>query len=254
MSELPVPLSASKLKQFTRCPEAFRLGYIEGLRSEGGENRYIRRGNAVHDAIEDVLSDVGISDDADYLKHRLLEQFRSNAVRADYALSEEDTTFVKDALRVAARFIAKQDGTVRSIEGRAEFAVSGLQHPEGFTGYIDVATDSEVWDWKTGKSEGKELDETLQGGVYMAGYHHAFGEPPEAIKFVYLKEEEVRTLEPSDEMWSEVVGTAKDLLRAVRHDEFPAIPGDSKCYWCDYEVHCDASAVGAGGIDWEAYP
>lgn len=251
---LPVPLSASKLKQFDRCPEAFRIGYIDRKPGEGGENYYIRRGNAVHEAIEDVLGEMDTlaGKDTDYLRHKFREQYRSNGGPDGYDLSDDNHQFVLDCLAVAARFAGGSEDALIGIESKAPFRSAELDHD--FTGYIDVATETEVWDWKTGKSDGKDLQETLQGSVYMAGYYAHTGRIPEAIHFAYLKDEVRHTLTPSDELWATVVDKASALLKAIDLNSFPADPGDSKCHWCDYEVHCTASSTGGGGIDWEAYP
>jgi RecB family exonuclease len=253
MSDLPVPLSASKLKTFDECPEQFRLRYIERMPEEGGENRYIRRGNAVHEAIEDVLPEYDTGWDQDFLKHRLNRAYRENGGRSGYELSDEDHEFTLDCIRVAARFIDKKQPNVVSVECRVPFATDRVDHGYGFDGYVDVVTETEVWDWKTGKSDGKNLDETLQGAVYMIGFLAHTGRLPEQIHFVYLKEEKVRSREPSDEMYDAMVEKARSLMQAVDTNIFPAKPGDP-CYWCGYEVHCSESPVGGGGIDWETYP
>lgn len=255
MSDLPVSLSASKLKQYDRCPEAFRLKYMEGREAEGGENHYLRRGNAVHEAIEDLLTEPSADlADEEGVQFALKRRYWDNGGQSGYDLSDENDEFVLDCLEVAGRFIAKKDPEVLGVESEVPFGSTEVDHPPGFNGYIDVATETEVWDWKTGSSSGKDLAETLQGAVYMAGYFHHVGRPPEAIHFVYLKEGKVRSREPSDEMWSTVVSKAQTLLAAIEHDSYPAKPDDSKCYWCDFEVHCSASPVGGGGIDWESYP
>lgn len=250
---LPVPLSASKLKTFDRCPRAFDLNYIQQKQEEGGENHYIRRGNAVHEATEDVLAEGTVDlGDEDAVEFGLKRAYWDNGGQSGYDLTDEDDDFVLGCLSTAARFIASHDPSVVSVEAEVPFRSEQLQH--AFSGYVDVVTETEVWDWKTGKSEGKNLDETLQGAVYMAGFYAHTGRIPEAIRFVYLKEEKVRTREPSDEMWGEVLQKAESLLRAVEFGEFPADPGESKCHWCDYEIHCDASPVGLGGVQWESYP
>lgn len=247
-----IPLSASKLKQHKSCPEAFRLGYMEQKPSEGSENRYIRRGDAVHEAIEDVIGDLDRLDDSEYVAHRFRTTYRENGGRHAYDLSEDDHEFVHDCLQTASRFVAKHAPTVVGVESEVRFRDSDLDH--SFTGYIDVATETEVWDWKTGTSDGKEEDEVLQGAIYMVGYYHHTGQLPEAVRFVYLKEQEVSSYEPSDAMWGKVLDASRALLQSIENDYYPAKPDDSKCYWCDYEIHCSASPVGAGGIDYESYP
>lgn len=255
MADLPAPLSASKLKKFDGCPRAFDLRYLQRKEPVGSASRYIRRGNAVHEAIETALPNYDPESwDKDFTQFRFVQAYNENGGRTEYSLSDEDDQFVSDCLDKAAKFVVRQTPDIVSVEASVPFHDSEIDHDEGFVGYIDVVTSTEVWDWKTGKSEGKNLDETLQGAVYMAGYAAHMGRFPEKIHFIYLKEGKVKTREPSDEMWGIVREKAQNLLTAIDMNQLPAKPDDSRCYWCDHEVHCDASQVGGGGIDWEAYP
>ena len=245
-------LSASKLKQFARCPESFYHTYMMGRRGLVPENRYIRRGNAVHETLESVLRADPVW--TDELSVQLKAAYHNFGGQDEWDLSDEDHRFVIECLEVAARYLVKLAPEVRAVELEVEFGVSDPRIWRDFGGFVDLATDRGVLDWKTGKSEGKELDEALQGGVYMAGYAHEFGEVPEYVRFVYLKEETVRSVDPSDELWDTVIDHADRVLRAIERDEFPADPESSKCHWCDVEPFCSASPVGGGNVDWSEYP
>jgi len=87
----------------------------------------------------------------------------------------------------------------------------------------------------------------------MVGYAQHIGRLPEQIHFVYLKEEKKHSRDPSDEMYEAMVSKAQSLMTAIEAEQLPARPGDP-CYWCDHEVHCGASPVGAGGVNWRDYP
>lgn len=251
MTDLPVPLSASKLKLYQRCPEAFKIRYVD-RRPEGPPNKYLRRGNAVHDAIEATLPGLNRLDDAALIEQLLKSWYREHGDA--YRLDDEMEADVLTSYANAAKFVADRDPEIRGIELPVYPPADFVDHPHGFRGYIDVATDSEVWDWKTGKSEGKSLDENLQGAVYMAGYYSVFDEPPAAIRFVYLREGTVHTHEPGDDLWAVLVEKAEAVMTALDNDHFPAKPGPSKCHFCDYERHCTTSPVGVGNVEWEAYP
>lgn len=257
MSEGPAfdaPLSASKLKTFDRCPEQFRLKYIERMEPAGKDTHYIRRGNAVHEALESMLKTTSRLDDPDYVFTQAASAYRDNGGQQAYGLTDENHRFVLDCLRVAGRTVAKFDPEVVSVEARLPFDVNDIDHAPGFDGYADVITETEVWDWKTGSSEDKELDEVLQGATYMAGFTQHMGRPPESVRFFYLKDEVGRSYEPSDEMFDTMREKAQALLRAADTSMFPAQPDDSKCYWCDFEVHCSASPTGGGDLTWRNYP
>lgn len=250
-------ISASKIKSFEECEEQFRLRYVEGYEEMGPPNRWIRRGNAVHDAVEDALtrsSDPSVGSDA------LKAIYRANGGQSGYQLSDQLHDHVTASLEAISRYCRKHVDEVRDVELEVEFGVDHATLTRDFGGYMDLATDTTVVDWKTGKSEGKEADEAIQGAVYMGGYAYEYGEPPERIQFVYCNPEagddhpKIRTIEPDDDLWAELLGKAKRLLAAHDAGEYTADPGPSKCHFCDYEVHCAYSPVGAGNVDWEVYP
>lgn len=249
-------LSASKLKSFDECEEKFRLGYIEGYDEMGPDNRWIRRGNAVHEAAESVLRE---SSDPSITSDVLKDAYRANGGQTAYKLSDDFHQQVLRSLETVARFCRDYVDEIRDIEAEVEFGVNHATIPRDFGGFIDVASGTDVIDWKTGKSEGKDMDETIQGAVYMGGYTQLYGEPPEAVRFVYVNPEagddhpKVVTMRPDDDAWDAMIGRARSLMSAVQSDEYVPNPGDP-CTFCDYEVFCSYSPVGAGGIDWESYP
>lgn len=249
-------ISASKIKSFKRCEEEFRLRYIEGHEESGPPSRWIRRGNAVHEAVEDALTTFeGSKPGSDILKGA----YQANGGRQGYTLTEEDHGLVLECLEGVARYLRKNVEEIRGVELEVEFGVDSPTVTRDFGGYMDLATQDAVVDWKTGKSEDKAAGEAIQGAIYMAGYAYEYGEPPAKIDFVYLNPEhdghpKVRTITPDDDLWESLLGKARTLLTAIENDDYTADPAPDKCHFCDFEVYCPASPVGAGNIDWEAYP
>jgi CRISPR/Cas system-associated exonuclease Cas4 (RecB family) len=250
-------VSASKIKSFTTCEEQFRLRYVEGHDEMGPPSRWIRRGNAVHEAVEAVLSE---GSDPNVGSDLLKGAYNANGGPEGYLLDDGFHEQVLGSLDAISRFLRKHADGVRGVEVEVEFGVEHATVPRDFGGYMDLATESAVVDWKTGKSEGKEADEAIQGAVYMGGYAHEYGEPPEAIHFAYVNPDagddhpKTRTIEPDDDLWDEMIGKTRRLLDAVESGEFTADPGPSKCHFCDHSVFCSADPVGGGGIPWEVYP
>lgn len=263
MSELNRPLSASSLKTFHKCPQRFRLKYLLQHPPEGGDsgNIFTRVGNAVHEPVEAVLKSGITLDDRQLLADRFKAAYREG----DWSFSDDETMpgdgtsdphrKVLKCLDGVAKYLAKRvaDGDIRGVELPCHFMLDAADVEHHTRGHMDLATDAVV-DWKTGKSEGKQLDEVLQGAVYMAGYYAWFGEPPAEIHFVYLDESRVREIQPDDKVWTKLVAKSRQLMRAVEEDRFPADTSGSNCYWCNYEVHCPASEVGGGGLNWHTYP
>jgi RecB family exonuclease len=253
MTEFDLPLSPSKIKAFGRCPEAFRLGYIEDYPEMGEDNRWIRRGNAVHEAIEDVALNVQADWDADYIEHKLRRAYEDNGDQEGYSLDDEDHEFVLDALAPASRYFEKFDPRVVATEAEVEFTLKSAGNHR-FVGHIDMVGSQGVTDWKTGDPDGEEENEAIQGMIYALAFTVEMGYEPEYIRFAYLGDTtKVRSVEPSDTNYEVLLDKVGLMLQGIENDHYPPKPPDP-CYHCDYEVFCSASPVGGGGIDWEDYP
>jgi len=207
----------------------------------------------VHEAIESVLINNPDETNQQRLTGLLKQKFYELEDSGEYDLSIIDKKQRQtgiDCLEVAARFISKQSADFRSIEKKVEFKIKEVH--KDVIGYIDVVTENGIWDWKTGSiRDDTEQDEIIQGSMYMAGYYNEFGEMPEYAKFVYLKEEKVRTFEPNQENWERMMQQARQLVSAQSTGNFPPDPEESKCYFCGFEMYCSASTVSAGQINEE---
>lgn len=245
------PLSASAVKKFKRCPEEFRLRYLEDKPSTKGESEYAQLGSAVHEVIERTINEnPELLDRPNQLKEVMVGRYRERELQFDDS-DLFDTGL--SCLNVASRYIVQRDvDQWRGVEQEFTF---GLKRPDinhGFKGIMDIATEREIWDWKTGKNAYEE-DEIIQGMIYAMGYYDQFGEVPEKVRFVYLQKETERALDPDDENWQKMLDFARDVVDAKNSGEFEAKPDSGKCFWCGKEGWCDASPVGAGGIRWEVF-
>lgn len=247
-------ISASQIKKWEECPKGWWFDYVSDKRPTKGEKGYLERGSAVHESIEEVLIENPEERDVNTLTYLFKKEFR------DWNPEIPDKMFddALEYLEVAARYICDQDPDILDIEPRIEYDITRSSvHPEGepvrIVSYLDVCTENEVWDWKTGTiRDGTAQDELIQGACYMASYYSKYGHTPDAIKFIYIKEETVRTLDPTDENWEELLKYIRPFMRGLNNEQYHAKPGDH-CYWCDYEYFCSASDVGLGATDWERY-
>lgn len=221
-------------------------------------------GSAVHEAIEQVLTQYPDLREEEQLHFR----FQQALDRDEYGYPDSMHDNVMTCIANAARFIAdreqKESGfEIRGIEKDHTFSVNRPDLSYPFRGIMDVATNNEIWDWKTGNR--REGEEQIQGALYLAAYTNMYGEVPEAIRFVYLKNREQglisRTDSDGNEFWSkqkqpdgweEVITLSKQILKAWEKDRFPAKPGDI-CFFCDHEGFCSASSVGVGNESGEAF-
>lgn len=245
-------LSASRVKKYNSCPRSYWHRYVQGD-EERGDTRYLDLGLRVHEAIEETL----VSDQCPDFTN---DSFLSTAILNKY--EQLDQHDVPDDLyetgekccRVAAKHICKQQPEIRAIEDRVEFDIAEEGLSVKATGYMDIATENEVWDWKTGRidEDRTPAEERIQGSMYMAGFYVNYGVKPDAVRFIYLKEGKKRKIDPTDENWEFMVKRAKNLITAKQESVFPANPGD-RCYHCNFELACSESAAGMGSVSWEDY-
>lgn len=247
-------ISASRIKRHAKCPEQYRLRYVEGKEPTKRRKGYGELGSLVHESIENVLNRNPDESSETRLIGMLKQEFYNLEDSDEYdtdLIDDRQRETGIDCLETAARFITKQNKQgveFEELEKKVTFRMNELDRTN--VGFIDVVTGDGIWDWKTGTiRDGTEKDEIIQGSVYMAGYHNEYGELPECIRFVYLKEEKVRSIEPNEMNWNKMMKYARKLVNAERKDEFPADPEQSKCYFCGWEHFCSASDVSPGQIN-----
>lgn len=246
-------LSASSVKSHKGCPMKFKLSKIDGYEETKGNDEYLRLGSAVHESIEEVL-DRARWRSAGRPQAQLREELMSEFREWNPDVSDDLWDRGIDCIETASKYLSALMGDVdvRDIEEEFDFTLGRPDISAAFKGFIDITTETdEVWDWKTGSI--REEAEVIQGAVYMRGYQELYGEPPEKIRFVYLKEGKERALEPNDENWNEMLDHARQLVQDIRREEFVADPEPSKCYWCGYEGFCEASPVGAARIGYQTF-
>lgn len=243
------PLSASAVKSFKRCPKSFELHYIDGYDGTKGGSPYAELGSAVHEAIERVLLEDTISSlskQSNQLRELMLGQYRE----IDPEIEDEHFNTGLECLEVASRYTAMQGvDEFQGVEREFEFALARPDINHSFRGVMDVNTESEVWDWKTGTNVYEE-DEIIQGMIYAMGFMDEYGYPPEKIRFVYIQKEIERVIEPTDENWQKMLDYVRDVVQAKESGEFPAKPDDGKCHFCGYQGYCDSTPNGAGQLEW----
>lgn len=257
-------ISASQVKTFSSCPLQYWFRYVEGKPATKQDSVYAKMGTRVHETIEELLKDETLPFDD---KHVLKSIFRETYIEKESPwLPDREYKRGRKCVEKAAEVLHDVQPEIREVEVRKEYEINNLDIETGVTAKIDLVTDGEIWDWKTGRIRPGDTshEEKIQGAVYMAAYHAMYGEPPEAIRFYYISPDArkntdsksdsacCRTIEPNDENWNYMMKRAKELQRAKKTGEFPGKPGD-QCYWCGYEMWCSESPVGVGNVPWEEY-
>jgi len=246
-------ISASQVKAHSQCPKQWWFRYQSELEATKKDSKYLDLGSRVHEAIESAISGENIPPLGHKKSVEATIQNKYEELGREYPLSDDMYEDGLEYCSVAARYISKREPALQDVERRKEYRIERGDISTGVTAILDVVANSEIWDWKTGRIRDETPhEEKIQAAVYMAAYLEAYGEPPDIINFVYLKEEEVRRLQPEDEIWEYMIERAKALVSAKKTGDFPGEPGE-QCYWCGYEFWCDDSAVGIGGTPWEEY-
>ena len=246
LGDVDFNVSASRIKKYKRCPKQYELSYRRDLPGDDG-NEYTVVGSLVHDAIENYLKDEheGPFSSQNRIARNLKHEYFKLEDEPEY-----DTALVGEDLRSdavasldkAAKALVMFDPDIRGVEVMSLFDVDQLKSTA--LGYMDVCTQDEIWDWKTGKApdtDGQDEDEVIQGSLYMGAFYNEYGVLPKKIRFLYIKAGEVRTLDASEDNWNRMLQHARRLVNGQRQDQFPAKPSRSKCHWCSFEQYCSAS-------------
>lgn len=177
MNKLP-KLSATKIQTYMTCPTWYKYRYIQGVSDR--PNVYGLFGSAMHKAIEQWYSD---GKDP----HITLQEKMSDI--------HWDTQFIEQASRLTAQGHSMLD-TLDLAEHipvdlekyfnlpypNAENAICTIQ------GYIDVATDKYIVDWKTGKEKPTKLNDNIQFIIYYWAFEQLYGKAPDYVVYHRLRD------------------------------------------------------------------
>lgn len=241
-------LSSSAVKKFANCPKSYEYKYVDRYDvPDESDNKFILRGNAVHGVLEELLqsdSDLSNRDNVhDYLVENCSDEYPSSM-----------SSDVDDSLEMAAKYVANYVDDVRDVEERWEMNHDGID----LVGYADLIDGDTIVDWKTGKSEGKEMDERIQASFYIKLFENEYGHLPEKVEFVYLTEGELSTHNRitddgevmwnnhQNKYWEEVESIISQIQMAHNRDEWEAQPGN--CYFCSFKYACEDSKIGSENV------
>lgn len=147
-------LSATSLETYLRCPQQWKLKYVDGL--EEAPKPFFNLGSAVHAALE-TMFDRRVAEPAPL--EEVLESFREEFDSDAYPTEEERERRRADGLRMVREFWEKHAGgdfrPPLAVEKRLDFEVEGVPFV-GFVDRIDKVDDDHVRvvDYKTGGRRG----------------------------------------------------------------------------------------------------
>jgi hypothetical protein len=219
-------LSASKLKLYQRCPTAYAHRYIAGKESLG---IHALMGSAVHKAIEKYYS-TG-ADTIQTFQDSFSKWITPEVDNLQIAMSlfhlgrEMVTTF--DPSLYAPKIV---DGKLQ-LERYFKLPYPNAERPIcTLEGYIDVVTDTQVVDFKTGKDivSRKKVENDLQFIIYYWAHKELYGYYPEEIVYHRLRDQ--RQIKGKEFIFTELDTIIHQFLNDPM--TYEPIPCDQCPVWC----------------------
>jgi ATP-dependent helicase/nuclease subunit A len=212
LSELPV----TALTDYARCPQRFKLHFIDGHPGLGEGYAYgIQTGTLVHKALE----------------HNLTQpQDLLPFAEADWSQS-----VFEEAIALAIRFFKLPvyqhlRQTAVAKEQQISFKLDRLT----FNGVIDLVGNDWVLDYKSDRNI-QPLDHRFQLWVYAAALNH-----PNA-HIVYLRHDHIHTFSTSH--LEAIADEACALAQNIYQGNYQATPTMEKCAYCPYLAFCDDGMI-----------
>ncbi len=227
-------LSYSSVTTYMKCPQQWRLKYIEKVDQEKSDALVF--GSAIHRAIS-----LGIKDE---LQPSLYWSTSLEQIQAEqkFELSAElvnlGETMLTTGMYTFADLLSQQ---IQGIDKKVKLELPGIVLP--VVGYVDLITENAVIDFKTSKRKWSQVqaDKSLQPTFYLAALNQ-IGTVQLPAKFTYIIL--TKTKVPQVQI-IETERTAQDVFRlfdliasvwdAIKKEVFP--PTDPSNWWCS-EKYC----------------
>ena len=212
LSELPV----TALSDYARCPQRFKLHFIDGHPGIGEGLAYgMQIGTLVHKALEH-----NITQPQDLLP---------------FAEGDWDESVFLEAIALARRFFQLPmyqhlRQTAVAKERQINFQLDRLT----FNGVIDLVGDNWVLDYKSDRTM-QPLEHRFQLWVYAA----ALKQPQAHI--VYLRHDRIHTFTATD--LAQIAPHAKTLALQIYRGNYTATPTLEKCAYCPYLAFCKDAEI-----------
>ena len=243
-------LSASRAKEYERCPLQYRLHVLDGYREP--ETRAKALGTVVHAVLEELFGLTPHERTPEAARARVAPAYEAVVAKtpaiADLFADEEDLqAWLEDARGVIDGYFAIEQPqwiAPAAREQRVTTTTAGGVRLLGFIDRIDAAPDGRlrVVDYKTGKAPGpRYVDEALYQMRFYALLLARTKTLPARMQLVYLRAGQVITFDPVaddiraferhiDDLWTRI---ASDIA----NDSFAARK-NPLCNWCGVRSLC----------------
>ena len=212
LSKLPV----IALTDYARCPQRFKLHYIDGHPGLGEGLAYgMQTGTLVHKALEH-----NITQPQDLLP---------------FAEADWEKSVLNEAIALAFRFFQMPlYQHLRHTAVAKEQQISFKLEQITFNGVIDLVGDNWVLDYKSDRLM-QPADHRFQLWIYAAALNY-----PNA-HIVYLRHDQIHSFTERD--LAEISLEANNLSQEIYRGNYIATPTMEKCAYCPYLDFCDDASI-----------
>lgn len=235
-------LSASSLKTYLRCPQQWKLKYVDRLPEE--PKPFFNLGSAVHAALE-AFYEKRLTEPPPL--EEVLAAFEEEFDPDAYPTEEERERRHRNGREMVRAYYEKHAADFRpafDTEKRLSFEVEGVP----FTGFVDRLDKLEgeklrIVDYKTGGAFDLERVKTdRQLTLYQLGVEQMYGMPVDRLALYHVNSQTLLEAPRHPEERIEALkATVRDVERGIREERFEPDPGHY-CKWCDFQPHCPAFA------------
>jgi len=231
-------LSYSRIERYLRCPEQYRLYYVEKLRARV-ESASLVFGAVMHLALAEFFRH---SDDPVVVFREEWQALRSVELR--YSRKDSWQTLYDKGERLLQKFCREESqriGTVLSVEKVFELGLSNLNLP--FIGIIDLIAEMErkrtLVEFKTAVADFEDYEITLLD--QLSAYHLAEPDVERVAVCVFVKSKEPRIewhiAQRTPEQVMEYLEKAELVARQIAQGNFYKRPG-KLCRQCEFLPVC----------------
>ena len=248
-----VALSPSRTSDYKTCPQLFKYRAIDHLPEP--EDPASARGTLVHLILQQLLGNdlqARSFEDIEKILEVSWETLRAEAAEAGMVFSEsEEAAWLEEVRTLLRNYLSIEDPagvTAHELEWWVEHDTGDLLL-RGVIDRVEVDSDGRwtISDYKTGRSPS---DTYALGAFFGLKFYalvcwRAFGQLPAKLRLVHLREPEVLTLVPTEQMLlgleRQLNAIAAAIRKAIEKDDFRPRPSYA-CAWCPHQAICPAFA------------
>lgn len=248
----PPALSASRAKEYLQCPLKFRYSVVDGIPQPPTVATV--KGNVVHDVLENLFLLPPASRTASSAKGMLPQAWKSALAKDSQVrgLFADETVLAEaklDTEGLIDGYFQLEKPQNLQPKGREQFLDARLPSGlllRGIVDRIDEAPDGalRVVDYKTGRAPSPRFinDALFQMRFYALLLRQAW-RIPRRLQLLYLRTQNVLTLDPDPRDIAVFEGEVDDLWNQIesdaRRETFEARTS-RLCDWCPYQADCPA--------------